>query len=95
MTKNTMKHILLIPTGLSDEPHVGFDHKTPLEMSITPNLDALAKGGRVGRVQNTPIGFHPGTDVTCFSVLGYDPKKEFSGRGALEAAQLGVRLGPD
>lgn len=90
-----MNHILLIPTGLSDEPAAELEGKTPLELAFTPHLDFLAKAGRVGRAQHTPSRFYPGTDVTCLSTLGYNPEEYFTGRGALEAAELGVELGSD
>ncbi|MBI4431035.1 MAG: cofactor-independent phosphoglycerate mutase [Candidatus Omnitrophica bacterium] len=90
-----MKYILLIPTGLSDEPIPSLDGKTPLEVAQTPNLDFLAKHGKVGRAQHTPRKFYPGTDVTSLSVLGYNPEEYYTGRGALEAAHLGVKLGAD
>ncbi len=89
-----MKYILLIPTGLSDEAIPSLDGKTPLEMAQTPNMDYLAKTGRVGNAQHTPKKFYPGTDVSSLSVLGYDPEQYYTGRGALEAAHLGVKLGP-
>jgi Mg2+-importing ATPase len=87
-----MKYILLIPTGLSDEPIPSLDGKTPLEAAQTPNMDYLAKTGRVGNAQHTPKKFYPGTDVPCLSALGYDPDESYTGRGALEAAHLGVRV---
>ena len=90
-----MKYVLLIPTGLTDEPIPSLDGKTPLEVAQTPNLDFLANNGRVGNAQHTPKKFYPGTDVTSLSVLGYDPEKYFTGRGALEAAHLGVALADD
>jgi 2,3-bisphosphoglycerate-independent phosphoglycerate mutase len=37
----------------------------------------------------------PGSDVANLAVLGYDPAAVFSGRSPLEAASIGVELGPD
>ena len=90
-----MKYILLIPTGLSDEPSPQLEDKTPLELAYTPNMDFLAKNGRVGHAQHTPAKFYPGTDVTCLSALGYNPEEFYTGRGALEAAHLGINLAED
>ena len=37
----------------------------------------------------------PASDVANLSILGYDPKKYYSGRGPLEAANLGIELEDD
>jgi 2,3-bisphosphoglycerate-independent phosphoglycerate mutase len=37
----------------------------------------------------------PASDVANLSILGYDPKKYYSGRGPLEAANLGIELEED
>ncbi|MBU0683750.1 MAG: cofactor-independent phosphoglycerate mutase, partial [Candidatus Omnitrophica bacterium] len=39
-----------------------------------------------------PRGMTPASDVANLSILGYDPKKYYCGRGPLEAANLGVSL---
>jgi 2,3-bisphosphoglycerate-independent phosphoglycerate mutase len=35
----------------------------------------------------------PGSDVANLAIMGYDPKKYYTGRGPLEAASMGVELG--
>ncbi len=90
-----MKFALLIPDGMWDQPVKSLGGKTPLEMAHTPNMDELAKEGSVGLVRTVPEGFHPGSDVANMSLLGYAPEKYYSGRAPLEAANLGVEIGPD
>ncbi len=34
----------------------------------------------------------PASDVANISILGYDPHKFYTGRGPLEAANLGIEL---
>jgi 2,3-bisphosphoglycerate-independent phosphoglycerate mutase len=58
----------------------------------TPNLDLLAQLGQTGLIKTIPAGFTPGSDVANLSLLGYDPAKYYTGRGPLEAANLGVEL---
>jgi len=41
-----------------------------------------------------PAGFSPGSDVAILSILGYDPAHSYPGRAPLEAAQMGIDLGP-
>ncbi len=89
-----MKYILIIPDGMGDVPVKSLGGKTPLEAAHTPNMDYFAAHGVVGLTQNIPKGFIPGTDIGSMSVFGYDPAKYFTGRGPLEAAVHGIRLGP-
>jgi len=67
--------------------------KTPLEAAHTPNMDYFASRGVIGRTNTIPKGFVPGTDIGSMSVFGYDPHRYFTGRGPLEAAVHGIRLG--
>ena len=78
--------------GLGDLPIKELGDKTPLEAAFTPNMDKLACEGIIGRVRTIPEGFHPGSDVANLSVLGYDPRKFYTGRASLEAASIGVEL---
>ncbi len=90
-----MKYIILIGDGMADYAIDSLDNKTPLEFAETPNLDSLAGTGRFGLFQTVPPGYPPGSDVANLSVLGYDPKKYYTGRAPLEAASIGVKLAPD
>lgn len=90
-----MKYILIIPDGMGDKPLAELGGKTPLEVAHTPHMDFFAGHGRVGTSRNIPDGFIPGTDIGCMSVFGYDPRKYFTGRGPLEAAELGIELKKD
>ena len=90
-----MKYIVLLGDGMADYSLSELGGKTPLEFAGTPNMDRMAKGGTVGLIDTIPAGFTPGSDVANLSVLGYDPKKYHTGRAPLEAASMGVDLGPD
>ncbi len=87
-----MKHIILIGDGMADNPMDELDGRTPLEFAHTPNLDALAGTGKLGLFSTVPQGYPPGSDVANLSVLGYDPRKYYTGRAPLEAASIGVTL---
>ena len=89
------KRVLLVPDGMADEPQAALGGRTPLEAALTPAMDSLARGGVVGLVRTVPEGMAPGSDVANLAVLGYDPAAVFSGRSPLEAASIGVELGPD
>lgn len=90
-----MKYIVLIGDGMADYPIRELGGKTPLEVAKIPNMNYIAKNGKVGLAQTIPLGFSPASDVASLSILGYDPVKYYSGRGPLEASNMGVELGPD
>jgi 2,3-bisphosphoglycerate-independent phosphoglycerate mutase len=56
-------------------------------------MDQIAAEGTLGLVDTIPAGFTPGSDVATLSVLGYDPRETYTGRGPLEAASMGISLG--
>ena len=89
------KIVLLIADGLADRPVIDYDYKTPLEYANTPNMDRLAKGGLVGQLDPISPGVRPGSDVANLALLGYDPARYYTGRGALEALGAGINLGPN
>jgi 2,3-bisphosphoglycerate-independent phosphoglycerate mutase len=89
------KRVLLVPDGMADEPQAALGGRTPLEAAETPVMDGLARGGTCGLVRTVPAGMPPGSDVANLAVLGYDPAACFTGRSPLEAASIGVDLGPD
>lgn len=66
--------------------------KTPLFSAETPTLDALAPKSEIGMVNTIPEGMAPGSDTANLSVLGYDPRKYYTGRSPLEALSIGVDM---
>ena len=90
-----MKYIVIVPDGASDYPIDALGGKTPFEVADTPFMDSLAQNGLVGRVKTVPRGFIPSSDVANLSLLGYDPKLYYTGRGPLEAANMGIKLGEE
>jgi len=91
----TMKYIVLLGDGMPDEKIEALGGKTPLEYASTPVMDSMAKRGRLGLARTIPPGYPPGSDVANLSVFGYDPRVCYTGRSPLEAASMGVSLGPD
>ena len=89
-----MKYVVVVPDGAADRPLDDLDGRTPLEAASTPNLDQLALEGNVGLVNMIPPERHPGSDVGNLEIFGYDSRKYYTGRAPLEAASMGVKLGP-
>ncbi|WP_020675930.1 cofactor-independent phosphoglycerate mutase [Geopsychrobacter electrodiphilus] len=90
-----MKYLVLLGDGMADEPIEVLGGLTPLQKAHTPHMDILANSGILGMAATVPKGFHPGSDVANLAVFGYDPALSYSGRAPLEAASIGVDLGPD
>lgn len=90
-----MRYAFLVGDGMADRPIPELGGRTPLEYAATPNMDRVAERGRMGRIRTVPDGLPPGSDVANLSLLGYDAAAHFQGRGPIEAASLGVALGPD
>jgi 2,3-bisphosphoglycerate-independent phosphoglycerate mutase len=89
-----MKSIIVLGDGMADEPIDGLGGKTPLQYAHTPCMDKLAELGVTGRLKTVPDGFPPGSEVANLAVLGYNLSEVYEGRGALEAASIGVALHP-
>lgn len=87
-----MKYVVVLGDGMADEPIEALGGKTPLEKANTPNLDRVSKMAEVGMVHTIPDGMKPGSDTANLSVLGYDPKRYYSGRSPLEALSIGVEM---
>jgi 2,3-bisphosphoglycerate-independent phosphoglycerate mutase len=89
------KFIILVGDGMADYPSDRLGGLTALEAARTPNLDRLARIGKLGTVRTIPEGMEPGSDVANMSLLGYDPAVYHTGRAPLEAASIGIGLEPD
>ena len=86
------KTILVIAGGMADRPPKELGLKTPLEAATKPNLDRIAKNGVGGIMDPIAPGIPPESDTATLAMLGYDPWKAYSGRGALEAEGSGVEV---
>ncbi len=68
-----MKYVIVIPDGCADEPQECLGGKTPLEAARTPNMDAIAKLGIVGRANHTPKHLPAGSAVANMSFAWLRP----------------------
>lgn len=89
-----MKYIIVLGDGMADEPMNELCGKTPLEYAQTATMDELALESEIGLVHTIPEGMSPGSDTANLAVLGYNPKKYYTGRSPLEALSIGVDLKP-
>lgn len=87
-----MKYAVVLGDGMADYRMPRLGHRTPLQYAHKPNIDYLAANGEIGIVRTIPEGLSPGSDTANLSVMGYDPKKYYTGRSPLEAVSMGVEL---
>ncbi len=87
-----MKYIVILGDGMADEPVEKLGGKTPLAYAETHEMDRLAAMSEIGMVKTIPDGMKPGSDVANLAVLGYDPRKYYSGRSPLEALSIGAPM---
>ena len=87
-----MKYLVVLGDGMADKDIEELGNKTPLEYAKTPTMDKYSKMSEIGLVHTIPEGMTPGSDTANLSVLGYDPKRYYTGRSPLEALSIGVDM---
>jgi 2,3-bisphosphoglycerate-independent phosphoglycerate mutase len=90
-----MKYIIILMDGVADYRIDELGGKTPLEYAESPSLNKIARKSEMGLVRTVPDGMAPGSDVANLSVMGYDPRKYYTGRSSIEAVNLGISLSED
>jgi len=85
-----MKYFVLITDGAAGWPLSSRQGKTCLELARTPVLDAIASEGTCGKARTVPVGMEPSSACACMSLLGYDPRVYYRGRGSIEARSMEI-----
>jgi 2,3-bisphosphoglycerate-independent phosphoglycerate mutase len=89
------KYAIIVPDGAADEPIEQLGNQTVLEAAGTPNIDKVSTQGRQGIMRTVPVDMEPGSDVAQMSLLGYDPRRYYTGRAPIEAVARNIELDPD
>ncbi len=87
-----MKYVVVLGDGMADKPIEVLGNKTPLEYAQTPVMDEMAARSEIGLAYTIPEGMKPGSDTANLAVLGYYPRKYYTGRSPLEALSIGVPM---
>ena len=90
-----MKYVVVLYDGMADYAVPALDGKTPMMCAKKPLFDSLGKVSEVGLVKTVHDTLKPGSDVANMSVMGFDPKKYYTGRSPLEAVSMGIEMNPD
>ena len=79
---------------MADLPVPALSGKTPLQVAEKPNMDRIAREGLSGLVSTVPAGMAPGSDTANMAVMGYDPKRFYTGRSPIEAVSMSIEMEP-
>tara|TARA_B110001454_G_scaffold126059_1_gene117628 strand:- start:160 stop:1470 length:1311 start_codon:yes stop_codon:yes gene_type:complete len=86
-----IKIVYVLLDGVGDLPHPDIENKTPLQAAKTPNMDKLARNGKMGEVISVGKGIAPESDIAVFNMLGYKfHHADYAGRGVIEAIGTGI-----
>jgi 2,3-bisphosphoglycerate-independent phosphoglycerate mutase len=88
-----MRCVLIVGDGMADLPLQELDDRTPLEAANVVSMDTLACRGVLGLLDPISPGIAPGSDAANLAFLGYDSEFVCRGRGAFEAAGVGLHVG--
>ncbi|GGM73691.1 phosphoglycerate mutase [Thermogymnomonas acidicola] len=86
--------ILIVFDGLGDRPNPALGNRTALQAAYRPNLNRMARLGITGLLDTVSPGVVAGSDTSHLSLLGYDPRRYYTGRGPFEAMGLGIEVRP-
>ncbi|OVA16445.1 Bisphosphoglycerate-independent phosphoglycerate mutase [Macleaya cordata] len=90
--KQRVAFVLIDGLGDVSLPRLGY--RTPLQVAKIPNLDAIASAGVNGLMDPVEAGLGCGSDTAHLSLLGYDPRVYYRGRGAFESMGAGLAMHP-
>ena len=89
-----MKTLVVVASGAADRPVDELGGRTPLEAAATPSLDRLVRDGRIGRLVPAPPPLRAEEGAFVLGLFGLDPVSYGDVGATLEAAALGVDVGP-
>ncbi|KAI7865366.1 2,3-bisphosphoglycerate-independent phosphoglycerate mutase-domain-containing protein [Spinellus fusiger] len=90
----SQKLLFVLIDGVGDVAVPELNQKTPLQTAKTPWLDALASSGLNGLMDSVEPGLACGSDTAHLSLLGYNPRHCYRGRGAFESMGAGLDMMP-
>ncbi|KAL6222251.1 hypothetical protein ACLB2K_005643 [Fragaria x ananassa] len=90
--KRRVAFLLIDGVGDVSIPKLGF--RTPLQAAKVTNLDAIASAGVNGLMDPVEVGLGCGSDTAHLSLMCYNPRVYYRGRGAFESMGAGLAMSP-
>ena len=94
MSESKKRILLMVLDGAGDRACPELRGLTPLQHIRTPNLDWFVEHGMAGLCDPISPGVRAGSDTAHLSILGYDARAVYTGRGPFEAIGAGVDIQP-
>ncbi|KAI8055856.1 2,3-bisphosphoglycerate-independent phosphoglycerate mutase-domain-containing protein [Syncephalis plumigaleata] len=88
------KLLVVLIDGIGDVSVSSLAGKTPLQAAHLPHLDNIALNGINGLLDPVEPGLACGSDTAHLSLLGYNPREYYRGRGAFESMGAGLTMIP-
>ncbi|KAJ8656981.1 hypothetical protein O0I10_007315 [Lichtheimia ornata] len=88
------KLLIVLIDGIGDVAVPELDNRTPLQAANIPWMDKLAASGLNGLLDSVEPGLACGSDTAHMSILGYNPRQYYRGRGAFETMGAGLEMIP-
>lgn len=94
MSEPQKKILLIVMDGMADRACSELRGMTPLQYVRTPNLDWFVEHGSSGLCDPIAPGIRAGSDTAHLSLLGYDAREVYAGRGPFEVIGAGFDMQP-
>lgn len=88
----SVRTAFILVDGIGDVSIPELRQRTPLQTAFLPNLDAVASAGVNGLMDPVEPGLACGSDTAHLSILGYNPRIYYRGRGAFESMGAGLPM---
>lgn len=89
------KTIFVLIDGIGDLSLPQLSFQTPLQSTPLPTYDLIAQTGLTGLMDPVETGLACGSDTAHMNIFGYNPFKEYRGRGAFETLGTGIHMDLD
>lgn len=84
--------LFLMIDGLGEVGCPQYEGQTYMQAAQLPTLDALATCGLTGLMDPVETGLACGSDTAHMAIFGYDPLRNYMGRGSFESLGAGIEM---
>jgi len=84
--------LFVLIDGLGEVACAEFAGRTYIQAADLPTFDAIASSGISGMMDPVETGLACGSDTAHMSIFGYDPLRNYLGRGSFESLGAGIEM---